>query len=41
LEIISKEVGIAELEWEHQRKKLLEAIDGESCNSPIFNLILN
>jgi hypothetical protein len=41
LEIISKEVGIAELEWEHQRKQLLEAIDGESCNSPIFNLILN
>jgi hypothetical protein len=23
LEIISKEAGIAELEWEHQRKKLL------------------
>jgi hypothetical protein len=41
LEIISKEVGIAELEWEHQRKQLLEAIDGESCNSPSFNLISN
>jgi hypothetical protein len=32
LEIISKQAGIAELEWEHQRKQLLEAIDGESCN---------
>jgi hypothetical protein len=41
LEIISKQAGIAELEWEHQRKQLLEAIDGESCNSPSFNLILN
>jgi hypothetical protein len=41
LEIISKEAGIAELEWEHQRKQLLEAIDGESCNSPSLNLILN
>jgi hypothetical protein len=41
LEIISKEVGIAELEWEHQRRQLLEAIDGESCNLPSFNLILN
>jgi hypothetical protein len=39
LEIISKEVGIAELEWEHQRKQLLEAIDGESCN--LFNSELN
>jgi hypothetical protein len=33
---ISKKAGIAELEWEHQRKQLLEAIDGESCN--FFNL---
>jgi hypothetical protein len=41
LEIISKEAGIAELEWEHQRKQLLEAIDGESCNLFDFNLILN
>jgi hypothetical protein len=41
LEIISKEAGIAELEWEHQRKQLLEAIDGESCNLLNFNLILN
>jgi hypothetical protein len=38
LEIISKGAGIAELEWEHQRKQLLEAIDGESCN--LFNLKL-
>jgi hypothetical protein len=41
LEIISKEAGIAELEWEHQRKQLLEAIDGESCNLFNPNLILN
>jgi hypothetical protein len=27
LEDVSKKVGIAELEWEHQRKQLLEAID--------------
>jgi hypothetical protein len=41
LEIISKEASIAELEWEHQRKQLLEAIDGESCNLLNLNLILN
>jgi hypothetical protein len=41
LEIISKDAGIAELEWEHQRKQLLEAIDGESCNLFNPNLILN
>jgi hypothetical protein len=41
LEIISKEAGIAELEWEHQRKQLLEANDGEPCNLFGFNLILN
>jgi hypothetical protein len=41
LEIISKEAGIVELEWEHQRKHLHEAIDGESCNLPSFNLTLN
>jgi hypothetical protein len=41
LEIISKKAGIAELEWEHQRKQLLEAIDGESCNPLNFNSILN
>jgi hypothetical protein len=33
---VSKKAGIAELEWEHQRKQLLEAIDGESCD--LFNL---
>jgi carbohydrate-binding DOMON domain-containing protein len=41
LEIISKKVGIAKLEWKHQRKQLLEAIDGESCNPLNFNSILN
>jgi hypothetical protein len=41
LEIISKEAGIADLEREHQRKQLLEAIDGESCNPLNLNLILN
>jgi hypothetical protein len=41
LEIISKEAGIAELEWEHQRKQLLEAIDGESRNFLNLNLTLN
>jgi hypothetical protein len=41
LEIISKQDGIAELEWQHQRKQLLEAIDGESCYWLNFNLILN
>jgi hypothetical protein len=41
LEIISKQAGIAELEWQHQRTQLLEAIDGESCNLLNFNLILN
>jgi hypothetical protein len=33
---ISKKAGIAKLEWEHQRKQLLEVIDGESCD--LFNL---
>jgi hypothetical protein len=32
LEAVSKKAGIDELEWEHQCKKLLETIDGESCN---------
>jgi hypothetical protein len=41
LEIISKQAGIAELEWQHQHKQLLEAIDGESCNLLISSLILN
>jgi hypothetical protein len=29
LEEVSKKAGIAELEWEHQRKQLLETIDGK------------
>jgi hypothetical protein len=41
LEIISKQAGIAKLEWQHQRKQLLEAIDGNSCKLLNFNLILN
>jgi hypothetical protein len=28
---VSKKAGIAELEWEHQRKQLLVTIDDESC----------
>jgi hypothetical protein len=35
LEIISKYAGIAELEWEHQRKQLLE------CDLLNLNLIMN
>jgi hypothetical protein len=41
LEIVSKKAGIAELEWEHQRKQLLETIDGESCDPLNLNLTLN
>jgi hypothetical protein len=41
LEIISKQAGIAELQWQHQRKQLLETIDGGFCNLLNFNLILN
>jgi hypothetical protein len=29
---VSKKAGIAELEWEHQHKQLLETIDGKSLN---------
>jgi hypothetical protein len=29
---VSKKAGIAELEWEHQRKELLETIDGKSLD---------
>jgi hypothetical protein len=36
LEVVSKKAGIIELEWEHQRKQLVEVIDGESCD--LFNL---
>jgi hypothetical protein len=34
---VSKKAGIAELEWEHQHKQLLETIDGESCDFFNFN----
>jgi hypothetical protein len=33
LEDVSKKAGIAELEWEDQRKKLLENIDGTALKS--------
>jgi hypothetical protein len=29
---VSKKAGIAELEWEHRRKQLLETIDGKSLD---------
>jgi hypothetical protein len=29
---VSKKAGIAELEWEHQCKQLLETIDGKSLD---------
>jgi hypothetical protein len=29
---VFKKAGITELEWEHQRKQLLETIDGKSLN---------
>jgi hypothetical protein len=29
---VSKKAGIAELEWEHQHKQLLETIDGKSLD---------
>jgi hypothetical protein len=41
LEIVSKKAGIAELEWEHQRKQLLEAIDDESFDFLNLNSNLN
>jgi hypothetical protein len=41
LEIVSEKVGIAVLELEHQRKQLLEAIDGESCDLLNLNSSLN
>jgi hypothetical protein len=33
LEDVSKKAGVAELEWEDQRKQLLEAIDGMALRS--------
>jgi hypothetical protein len=41
LETVSKKAGIPELKWEHQRKQLLEAIDGESCDLLNLNSTLN
>jgi hypothetical protein len=38
LKDVSKKAGIAELEWEDQRKQLLEAIDG-TASTPFFDLI--
>jgi hypothetical protein len=35
LEDVSKKAGIAELEWEDQRKQLLEAIDGTALKSTL------
>jgi hypothetical protein len=43
LEDVSKKAGIAELEWEYQRKQLLATIDGmalEPLPNPIWLLIL-
>jgi hypothetical protein len=38
LEDVSKKVGIAALEWEDQRKQLLETIDGTAL-TPLFDPI--
>jgi hypothetical protein len=38
LEDVSKKAGIAELEWEDQRKQLLETIDGTALK-PLFDPI--
>jgi hypothetical protein len=38
LEEVSKKAGIAELEWEDQRKQLLETIDGTAL-TPLFDPI--
>jgi hypothetical protein len=35
LEDVSKKAGIAELEWEDQRKQLLEAIDSMALKSTL------
>jgi hypothetical protein len=43
MEDVSKKAGIAELEWEDQRKQLLETIDGTALKSlfvPIRPLML-
>jgi hypothetical protein len=36
LEEVSKKAGIAELEWEDQRKQMLETIDGTALK-PLFD----
>ena len=41
LEVISKQAGIAELEWEHQRRQLLETIDGKLSQLSNHPSILN
>jgi hypothetical protein len=38
LEDVSKKAGLAELEWEDQRKQLLETIDGTALK-PLFDPI--
>jgi hypothetical protein len=38
LEDVSKKAGIAELEWEDQRKQLLETIDS-MASKPLFDPI--
>jgi hypothetical protein len=38
LDEVSKKAGIAELEWEDQRKQLLETIDG-TTPMPLFDTI--
>jgi hypothetical protein len=38
LEDVSKKAGIAELDWEDQRKQLLEIIDG-TAPKPLFDPI--
>jgi hypothetical protein len=38
LDEVSKKAGIAELEWEDQRKQLLETIDG-TTPMPLFDSI--
>jgi hypothetical protein len=35
LEDVSKKAGIAELEWEDQRKQLLATIDGTALKPPL------
>jgi hypothetical protein len=41
LEVVSKKARIAEFEWEHQRKQLLGAINGQSCDFFNLNSTLN